>query len=151
MAHSENRPAALIALAGLILVLLGAAALFVGLTLAERLYALLPPVTIDAAAVGGATVAFGVASALLGMAHGVLALGLRRAVPTATVPAIVLCATMAVVSVGWAVAALVSAASGSAPAAAMLAAGIGLLLVALAYGWAGAVLMRLRRKPVEPD
>jgi hypothetical protein len=151
MVRSAHRPAALIALAGLILTLLGAAAIVAGLTLADRLYALLPPVTIDVAAVGGATVAFGVASALLGIAHGALALGLRRAVPTATVSSIVLCATMAVVSLGWAVAALVSAASGSAPAPAMLAAGIGLALVAVAYGWAGAALMRRRRMPGKAD
>jgi hypothetical protein len=151
MARSAHRPAALLALAGLILVLLGAAGIAAGLLLAERLYALLPPVTIDVEAVGGATVAFGVASGLLGITHGFLAWALRRGLPTATVPSIVLCATMAVVALGWAVAALVSAASGSAPPAAMLAAGIGLGLVAVAYGWAGAVLIGLRRRPGEPD
>ena len=147
MASSARRPAILLALAGLGLLVLGAAGVVAGLTLAERIYALLPPVTIDAAAVGGAAVAFGVTAGLLGIAHGVLALGLRRGLPAATVPSIVLCATMAVATLGWAIAALVSAASGAAPLAAMLAAGIGLGLVAGAYGWAGAILIGLRRKP----
>jgi hypothetical protein len=151
MASSARRPATLLALAGLGLLLLGAAGIFAGLTLAERIYALLPPVTIDAAAVGGAAVAFGVTAALLGIAHGVLALGLRRGLPVATVPSIVLCATMAVVALGWAIAALVSAASGAAPPAAMLAAGIGLGLVAGAYGWVGASLMELRQRPEDRD
>ena len=52
---------------------------------------------------------------------------------------------MAALALGWSVAAVVSAASGSAPAVAMLPAGIGLALLAGAYGWATAVLMRARR------
>jgi hypothetical protein len=144
MPSPAHRPATLLALAGVVLLLICAAGVAVGLLFAERLFALLPPVTIDAAAVGGAAVALGVAIGLLGVVHLALAVGLRRGARAAAVPAIVLCAAMAVLSLAWAVAALVSAASGSAPVAAMLAAGIGLLLVAAAYAWAGGVLIGLR-------
>ena len=132
MPSPDHRPATLLALAGAVLLLICIAGVAVGLLFAERLFALLPPVTIDAAAVGGAAVALGVAIGLLGVVHRGLAVGLRRGARAAAVPAIVLCASMAVISLAWAVAALVSAASGSAPVAAMLAAGIGLLLVAAA-------------------
>jgi len=144
MASSAHRPAMLLAAAGLVLLLICAAGVGAGLLLAERLFALLPPVTIDAAAVGGATVALGLAIGLLGVAHLLLAIGLRRGVRLVVVPSIVLCAAMAVLSLAWAVAALVSAASGSAPPAAMLVAGIGLLLVAAAYAWGGGILIGLR-------
>ena len=144
MASPVHRPAALLAAAGMLLLLICAAGVAAGLLFAERLFALLPPVTIDAAAVGGASVALGLAIGLLGVVHLVLAIGLRRGVGLVAVPAIVLCASMAVLSLAWAVAALVSAASGSAPPAAMLLAGMGLLLVAAAYGWAGGVLIGLR-------
>lgn len=145
MASPARRPATLLALAGLVLLLICASGVAAGLLFAERLFALLPPVTIDAAAVGGATVALGIASGLLGVVHLGLALGLRRGVRLVAVPSIVLCTAMSVLALAWAVAALVSAASGSAPAAAMLAAGIGLGLVAVAYAWAGSVLIGLRR------
>ena len=146
MTSPAHRPATLLALAGVVLLLICVAGVAVGLLFAERLFALLPPVTIDAAAVGGAAVALGIAIGLLGGVHLALAIGLRRGVGLVAVPAIVLCAAMAVLSLAWAVAALVSAASGSAPAAAMLVAGIGLAIVAGAYAWAGGVLIGLRRR-----
>jgi len=146
MASPAHRPATLLALAGVVQLLICAAGMAAGLLFAERLFALLPPVTIDAAAVGGAAVALGIATGLLGVVHLALALGLRRGVRLVAVPAIVLCAAMSVLALAWAVAALVSAASGSAPAAAMLVAGIGLGLVAVAYAWAGGVLIGLRQQ-----
>jgi hypothetical protein len=144
MASPAHRPALVLATAGLFLLLICAAGVAAGLLFAERLFALLPPVTIDAAAVGGATVALGIAIGLLGVIHLALAVALRRGAHAAVVPSIVLCAAMTVLSLAWAVAALVSAVSGSAPAAAMLAAGVGLTLVAGAYAWAGGVLIGLR-------
>jgi hypothetical protein len=144
MASRAHRPALLLASAGVLLLLICAAGVVAGLLFAERLFGLLPPVTIDAAAVGGATVALGIATGLLGVIHLALAVALRQGVHVAAVPSIVLCAAMAVLALAWAVAALVSAASGSAPAVAMLAAGIGLALVAAAYAWAGGVLIGLR-------
>jgi hypothetical protein len=151
MANPARRPATLLFLAGVLLLLICAAGVAAGLLFAERLFALLPPVTIDAAAVGGAAVALGIATGLLGVAHLALAIGLRRGSGLVAVPSIVLCAAMAVLSLAWAVAALVSAASGSAPPAAMLAAGIGLLLVAAAYAWAGGVLIGLRGRSEAGD
>lgn len=144
MATSARGPAALLALLGLVLLLLGAAAIGAGLVFAERIRAMLPPVAIDAAAVGGALVALGGAAGLLGAAHLAVALAIRRRARRAAVPAIVLSAVMSVVTLGWATAALVSFASGSGPSAAMLPAGIGLAVVALGYGWATAVLIGLR-------
>jgi len=61
------------------------------------------------------------------------------------VTGIALCAVMAVMALAWSVAALVSAASGSAPADAMLPAGFGLLALAVAYGLAAVTIMRVRR------
>jgi len=150
MSRTATRPAILLALAGVVLLVACAAGVSAGLLLAERIYALLPPVTIDAAAVGGATVALGVAAGLLGLLHLALAVALRRAVLAAVVPTIVLCATMAVLAISWAVAALVSSASGSGPPAAMVGAGIGLVLVAAAYAWSGAILIGLRSGPTGP-
>jgi hypothetical protein len=145
MAGSARGPAALLAAAGVALLVVSAAGVVAGLLFAERLYALLPPVTIDAAAVGGATVALGLAAGLLGAGHLALALALWRGMSQATVPATVLSATMAVVAFGWSVAALVSLASGSGVTTILLPGGIGLVLVAVGYGWAAGALIGLRR------
>jgi hypothetical protein len=145
MATSARGPAALLALAGLALILFSVAAIAAGLFFAERIRAMLPPVAIDAAAVGGGAVALGAAAGLLGALHLAVALAIRHRARQAAVPAIVLSAVMSVVALGWATAALVSFASGSGPPAAMLPAGIGLAAVALGYGWATVVLIGLRR------
>jgi hypothetical protein len=57
---------------------------------------------------------------------------------------------MAAILLGWAVAALVSAAAGDAPAAAMVPAGLGLTALALAYAWSGAIIMEQRRTLRDP-
>jgi hypothetical protein len=57
---------------------------------------------------------------------------------------------MSAISLGWAVTAVVSAAAGDAAPAAMLPAGIGLALLALAYAWSVALLMERRRATLEP-
>jgi hypothetical protein len=146
MANPAHRSAAILTAAGALLLLLGVGGVMAGTLFADRLYALLPPeVTVDAAAVGGGTVALGVGVGVLGAIHLALGLALWRAVVAASVPAIVLSAAMAVIALGWAAAALVSAVSGTGLPAAMLPAGIGLLLVAAAYGWAASVLIGLRR------
>ena len=129
--------------AGLLLLLAGGAGIFAGLVLAERIHALLPAeITSDAAAIGGAAMALGAALLLLGVAHIGLGAAVRRG--RLLVAAIVACGLMAAVALGWAVAALVSAAAGSAPAAGMLPAAIGLGLLALAYSWSAALLMERR-------
>jgi hypothetical protein len=138
---------ALLLLAGGLLAAAGSAGLVIGLAFAAWLYSLLPPLQIDAAAVGGAATATGVVLLLLGLAHGLSAAALRRREPAALTPVAVLCVTMSLLALGWATAALVSAASGSGPALAMLPAGVGLAAAALGYGWIARRLIGLRRPP----
>lgn len=150
MNHPVRVPVLLLLGVGLLLLLVSAAGIYAGLALAEPIYALLPPITADAAAIGGAAMALGLASLLVGLLHVGMALVLARGRGTSgeatLVVAIALCAVMGTLAVGWSVAALVSAASGSAPADAMLPAGIGLLVLAGLYAWAVKVLARLRRR-----
>src|SRR5574338_289085 len=140
------RPVLLLGLVGLALLAFGALSAAVGLWFSDWLLAQLPPVTIDASAVGGAAFALGVSAAMLGAVHILMALLLARAGNRVAVAGVVLTASMAVLAVAWASAALVSAASGSAPVAQMLPAGIGLLVLAVAYAWATADLVRVRRR-----
>jgi hypothetical protein len=129
---------------GLLLLLAGGAGILAGLFLAERIHALLPTeITSDAAAIGGAALALGAALVLVGAAHLVLAAAVRRG--RLLVAAIVACAVMAATLLGWAVAAVVSAAAGGAPVAGMVPAGIGLGALSVAYGWSAASLLDRRR------
>ncbi len=106
---------------------------------------------IDTAAVGGAATALGVLLLCLAAAHLAAALGLIRGVAVLHTPAVVLCLAMAVLSVAWAAAALVSAAAGTGIPAAMLPAAVVLGLVAAAYGWAARHLIGPRRSPSATD
>ena len=127
MSRSTTGPRLLLTGAGVLFVLVGVAGVYAGLALA-----------------------LGAACLLAGAVHLGLALALRRAGEVTLVMGIVVCAVMSVLALGWAVTALVSAASGSAPAVAMLPAGIGLVVLTAAYAWAGATLIRARRRPGEP-
>ena len=134
---------------GVVLLLAGAAGVIAGLAFAERIHAMLPAeITSDAAAIGGAAMALGGALLLGGLVHLGVASAARRG--RWLVAGVVLCAVMATLAVGWAIAALVSAAAGTAPAAGMLPTGIGLGLVAGAYGWAAGALMQARRDHQPP-
>jgi hypothetical protein len=148
--HPNRLPVLLLLGVGLLLLVLSAAAIYAGLALAERIHELLPPITADADAIGGAAVALGIGFLLAGLLHlgmgVVLARGRSVGNELSLVSGIALCAVMATLAIGWAVAALVSAASGSAPAEGMLPAGIGLLGLACLYAWALAVLLRGRRR-----
>ncbi len=150
MTHSNRVPVLLLLGVGLLLLALSAACIYAGLVLAEPIHALLPPITADADAIGGAAVALGIGFLLAGLLHlgmgFVLARGRSAGSELSLVSGITLCAVMAALAIAWAVAALVSAASGSAPAEGMLPAGIGLLGLACLYGWALAVLLRARRR-----
>lgn len=135
--------------AGALLLGSGVAGIIVGTWLPGWLYRMLPPVTIDVAAVGGAATASGVALLLLGTLHVGAATGLRRgqrsgALLTAVV---VLAMTMAALCVGWGLAALVSVVAGDGPAGALVPAGIGLAAAAIGYGWTAAAVSRLREPP----
>lgn len=141
----------LLLVAGGILALAGIAGLAIGLFLAAWLYSLLPPVTIDAPAVGGATTAVGVVLLLLAVAHVAAAAGLARGLPAMLTAAVVLSAAMSLLALGWAVAAAVSAASGSGPPGTMLPAAAGLGLAAGAYAWIAIRLIGLRSSPRARD
>jgi hypothetical protein len=150
VAHPNRIPVLLLLGVGLLLLVVSAAGIFAGLALAERIYALLPPITADADAIGGAAMALGLGALLAGLIHlgmaAALARGGAESGELTLVAGIALCSVMATVALGWAVAALVSAASGSAPAEGMLPAGIGLLVLAGLYGWAVVRLQRGRRR-----
>jgi len=137
--------------AALLLTVTGLVGITLGLFFAPWLYDQLPPVLIDTEAVGGAATAIGVVLLGLAAAHLAAALGLIRGVALLHTPAVVLCVAMAVLSVAWAVAALVSAAAGTGIPAAMLPAALGLGLVAAAYGWAARRLIGGPRSPSAAD
>ena len=135
--------------AGIVLVLAGAASIAVGLVNPELISSQLPPdAAVDAPAVGGAAVALGVATAFLGLVHWVTALALRQGMGVAATGAVVLAATMAILALGSAVAAVVSIASGSAPAIYMVPAAIGLLVGVVGYAIVTAIVIGSRGEPV---
>jgi hypothetical protein len=131
---------------GLVLMAAGLAAVVIGTWQSAWLYAQLPALLIDARAVGGAATASG--AAMLGLGCLSLAAGwlLRRGTSAAATPIVILAALMALLAIGWGVAALVSAASGSGPGLALVPAGIGLLAIAFGYGWAARAAMALREE-----
>ena len=107
---------AILLAAGIVLLGGGAVAIAVGILNPGLISAQLPPeAEVDTAAVGGAAVALGVATAVVGLMHVGIALALRARIGVAVTSAVVLAATMAVLALGFGVAALVSIASGSAP------------------------------------
>jgi hypothetical protein len=133
--------------AGLVLAAAGVGGIVVGGFFSDWLYGLLPPVIIDAAAVGGAAAATGAALVGVGVLHLIGAALLWRGISAALTAATVLAATMVLLCIGWGVAAIVSAASGAGPAPALVPAGIGLGLVAIGYGWTARSLIALRKPP----
>jgi hypothetical protein len=139
---------AILLAAGIVLVLGGAASIAVGLFDPELISSQLPPdAAVDAAAVGGAAVALGVATAFLGVVHWVTALALRQGLSAALTGAAVLAATMAILALGFAVAAVVSIASGAAPAIYMIPASIGLGIGLLGYVIVAAIVLGSRGAP----
>jgi hypothetical protein len=140
---------AILLVAGALLVLAGAASIAVGILNPGLISSQLPPdAEVDAPAVGGAAVALGVATAFLGFVHGAMALALRLGVRVAATGAVVLASTMAVLALGFAVAAVVSIASGSAPAIYMVPAAIGLGLGVIGYAIVTALVIGSRGEPI---
>jgi len=140
---------AILLAAGIVLVLAGAASIGVGILNPGLISSQLPPeAAVDAPAVGGAAVALGVATAFLGFVHGAIALALRLGVRVAATGAVVLSSTMAVLALGFAVAAVVSIASGSAPAIYMVPAAIGLGLGVIGYAIVTALVIGSRGEPI---
>jgi hypothetical protein len=149
MARPPRLAVGLLSTAGAVLFLAGAAVAAVGLLNPHLISDQLPPdAIIDAAAVGGAAVALGVAIGVLGLAHLAIAAAIRRGIGLATTGGVVLGASMAVLAFAFAVAALVSLASGAAPAAVMLPAAIGLGGGAAGYAVATAAIIGARNGPI---
>lgn len=114
---------------------------------AAWLYAQLPPLNIDVQAVGGAATASGGALLILAALHLAAAWLLLRSVTAATTAVVGLAAVMAALVIGWGVAAVVSALSGSGPADLLVPAGIGLGVVAVGYAGAARQVMARRHRP----
>lgn len=135
--------------AGIVLIAGGSAAIAVGLLNPGLISTQLPPdAEVDAAAVGGAAVALGVATVLLGVVHVGIAGALRVGIAVAGTGAVVLAATMAVLALAFTVAALVSIASGSAPAIYMLPAAIGLGVAVVGYAVVATRVIGARGAPI---
>jgi len=140
---------AILLLGGIVLLAGGAAAVAVGLFNPGLISSQLPPeAEVDAAAVGGAAVALGVATVLLGIVHIGTAMALRLGIRIAKTAAVVVASTMAVLSLGFAVAAVVSIASGAAPPIYMVPAAVGLGAAAIGYAVATAVVIGAGGEPI---
>ena len=140
---------AILSIGGIVLILGGAAAVGVGLINPGLVSSQLPPdAEVDAPAVGGAAVALGTAIALLGVLHLVTALALRLGIGIAATGAVVLASTMAILSFGFAVAAVVSIASGAAPPIYMLPASVGLGAAVIGYASVAVVVIAARKEPI---
>ena len=140
---------AILLVAGLVLVGAGAASLAVGIFNPGLISSQLPPdAAVDAPAVGGAAVALGVATALLGVVHWLTAFALRAGIGIAVTGAVVLASTMAILALAFAVAAVVSIASGAAPAIYMVPAAIALGAGVVGYAVVTALVMGGRGEPI---
>ena len=140
---------AILLVAGIVLVGAGAAAVGVGLLNPGLISSQLPPdAAVDAPAVGGAAVALGVATALVGVLHWLTAFALRQRVGIAATGAVVLASTMGILALAFAIAALVSIASGSAPAIYMIPAAIGLGGGVIGYAIVTALVIGSRGEPI---
>jgi hypothetical protein len=133
---------AILFLGGIVLIAGGAAAVAVGLFNPGLISSQLPPdAEVDAPAVGGAAVALGVATILLGIVHIGTAISLGIGIRIAATAAVMLASTMAVLSLGFAVAAVVSIASGAAPPMYMVPAAAGLGVAVIGYAVVTVVVM----------
>jgi hypothetical protein len=140
---------AILLLGGVILILGGAASVAVGLLNPGLISSQLPSdAAVDAPAVGGAAVALGTATAFLGLVHVATAVALRRGIGIAATGAVVLSATMAVLSLGFAISAVVSIASGAAPAIYMVPAAVALGAAVIGYAVVVVMVIGLRRDPI---
>jgi len=140
---------AILLVAGLVLVGAGAASLAVGIFNPGLISSQLPPdAAVDAPAVGGAAVALGVATALLGVVHWLTAFALRAGIGIAVTGAVVLASTMAILALAFAVAAVVSIASGAPPAIYMVPAAIALGAGVIGYAVVTALVMGGRGEPI---
>lgn len=142
-------PVIVFAAAGAFLCIAGAGATVFGLFFPHLIADRLPAeVLLDAAAVGGAAVALGVAFAVLGLAHLATAAALWRTARLAETLGVVLGAGMAILAFGLTVALLVSVVAASAPIMVLLPPAVVLGLAAGAYGAATVAILRRRIGPI---
>jgi hypothetical protein len=132
---------ALLLAATIVWLVAGAAGIVIGMVGATGIHRLVPEVTIDSAAIGGAAVAVAVGVLALGVAHGVVLAGLRAGHPFASSAALLLCATMATVLLALAVAAATTSVTAPAQGPSFLLAAVAALAGAVAYGVAAAQLV----------
>lgn len=149
MGRPSGLASAILLAAGIILLLAGAAAVAVGRFNPGLISSQLPPeAAVDTPAVGGASVALGVATAFLGVVHLVTALALRRGSAIAATGAVLLASTMAVLSLGFGIAAVVSIASGAAAPVYMVPASVGLGVGVIGYAMVTALVIGARGEPI---
>jgi hypothetical protein len=121
-------------------VIWGIAALAAGLVAAfgvERLLAMLPPLAVDADAVGGAIVAVSLALAIAAAAHLGVLLALNRGLRVAWTAGLLLSGLGVAVTIGLMGSAFASAAAQPSAAIPLVAAGMGCFVAS--FGYAGAV------------
>ena len=129
-------------LAGMIVWLVaGMVGIGIGLMGSASLQRLLPDLTIDLPAIGGAVIALAIGLIIVGVVHGIVVLGLRAGVPSARSAALVLTGTLAILLVALAAASATSAVTIPDRAPSFLAACVAGVLAALAYGLATAQLV----------
>jgi hypothetical protein len=144
---SLTRAIVVLAAAGVVLLLAGSAVIALGVVAPQLISSQIPAGVIDTPAVGGGMVALGVGGDLLGLVHVGVALAVRRQMALGLVGGAVLSATMAVMAFLFAVAALVSAASGAATPLVMLPAAAVLAPASVAYAAAALWLVGRVRTP----
>ncbi len=128
----------------------GLAGIGVALLGVDALLDMLPPLAIDADAVARTLAALAIGAALVGLAHLVVARGLRRDGSWAVSGGILLAAGAAIAFGALAAAAVTSGVAGTLTVIGAVAAACGAMLAAVAYGAAAALLVhRLRsRAPI---
>ena len=112
----------------------GAVGIGIGLLGSTGLQRLLPPLSVDLAALGGAVVAVAAGVLAVGVAHAVVVLGLRAGHPAARSAALLLAATLSALFVALAAASATSAATVPDRVLPLLAACAAALVGAAAYG-----------------
>lgn len=120
---------------------LAVAGLFVAAFGRDALLASLPPLAIDADAVGGAVAVIATASLMIGMTHGGILAGLARDAPWARSAGVLLASVLAVAFLALAATAVTSALRETAQAPALVGGAVGAGVVAAVYGLMAARLV----------
>jgi hypothetical protein len=129
-------------LAGMIVWLIaGMVGLGIGLMGAARLQQLLPELTIDLAALGGAVIALACGLIVVGLLHGLVVAGMRAGVASARSAALLLASTLALGLIALAAASATSAVTVPDRAPSFLVASAAALVAAAAYALVTALLV----------